>query len=99
MDPVARARFSEAWTSGRAALAQRMIFRILTHPESNDDAFLRMLGRAGDEQQEPHIGGLPIGVGCRAGLPRDLARFLEPKCERPLLPFFRLQLPERIAQR
>src|SRR6266567_8704436 len=51
MHPVAGTGFGEADASGRATLAQGMILRILSHPEPQHDAFLRVLGRARDEQE------------------------------------------------
>src|SRR5450759_2587780 len=98
MHPIASAGFSEARDSSRAALAQGMIFRILSHPESKHDAFLRMLRGAWNEQKEPHVGGLSIRIGCSTGLPCDLPCFLKRKCEHPLFLFLRFQLPDRVAQ-
>src|SRR5213593_4255688 len=98
MQPVASAGFSKARASGRTALAQRMILRILSHPESKHDAFLWMLRGAWNEQKEPHVGGLSIRIGCSTRLPCDLACFLKGKGERPLFLFFRFQLPDRVAQ-
>src|SRR5512143_164371 len=75
-----------------------MIFRILSHPESKHDAFLRMLRCAWNEQEEPNVRGLSIRVGCSAGLSGDLTRFRERKREHSLLLIFRFYLPDRVAQ-
>src|SRR5713226_610149 len=98
MHPVASAGFGEARASGRATLAKRMIFGILSHPKSQHDAFLRMLRGAWNEQKEPHVRGLSIRIGCGPGLASDLTCLLVGKCERPLFLFFRFQLPDRVAQ-
>ena len=99
MHPVAGAGFGEARAARRAALAERMILRILAHPEAKHDAFLRMLGAARNEQEEPHVGGLAIGIGCGAGLPRNLACLRQREREHPFFSFFGFQLPDCIAQR
>ena len=62
---------------GRAAFAERMIFRILAHPETQHDAVLRIVRRAWHEQQEPHVGRLSIRVGRSPGLPA-----ISPACSR-----------------
>src|SRR6266700_2303995 len=98
MHPIASAGFSEARTASRAALAEGMIFGILSHPESKNDALLRVVRGAWNEQDKPHVGGLAIRVGRRTGLARDLACFRKRKCERPPFPFVRFQLPDRVAQ-
>src|SRR5450759_5982602 len=75
-----------------------MSFRILSHPESKHNARLPMFRRAWSEQEEPHVGGLSVGIGCSAGLPCYFACFLERKCERPPFLFFWFHLPDLVAQ-
>ena len=98
MHPVAPAGFRKAGAPGRAALAQRMVFGILPHPESQHDARFRTVRGSGHEQQKPHVGGLAVRIGGRAGLPGDLACLLEREGERPPFPLVRFHLPDRIAQ-
>src|SRR4030095_11669965 len=98
MKPVSTTRFSETSAAGRAALAQGMVFGILPHPESKHHTRLRIVRRAWNEQEKPHVRGLAVCIGRCTGFPTDLACFLDGKCERPLFPFFRFQLPDRVAQ-
>src|ERR1700745_4028250 len=98
MHPIASARLGKPRTAGRASSAKRMVFRILPHPEAEHDAFFRMSRRTGNEQEEPHVRGLSIGIGRGARLAGDLPRLVEGERERALLALVRLELPDRIAQ-
>src|SRR5258706_10428855 len=98
MPPVATAGFSETNSASRAPLAQGMILGILSHPESKHDTRLRFVRGAWNEQEKPYVGSLAIRIGSSTGFPPDLACFLNRKRERPPFPFFRFQLPDRVAQ-
>src|SRR5258706_4248726 len=98
MHPVAAAGFGESSAASRAAFAEGMNLRILSHPESKHNARLRTVGRAWNEQEEPHVGGLSVGVGGGTGLACNFACFLDRKRKRSLFPFVRFQLPDLIAQ-
>src|SRR4029077_13076860 len=71
MDPVASARLRKAGAACGAAVAERMILRVLAHPEPEHDPFLGMLGRPGYEQQKPNVGRPAVGIGRGASFTRN----------------------------
>src|SRR3989442_1179161 len=99
MHPIVSARLSETWASRGATLAQRMVFRILSHPESQHQAPFRMVRWSWNEQKEPYVGGLAIRIGCRTGLRCDLAGFVKGKRESPPFLFVGFHVPDFAAQR
>src|SRR3989344_1196628 len=103
MGPIAPTCFGKPFASGRPALTERMILRVLAHPEDEHDPFFRLCSRTGNEQEEPYIGGASVCIRRSTSLPGDLSRFFNGKYELPFLFVGGLYLPclrtERIKPR